>query len=414
MKRRLRVLLSAYACEPHRGSEPGVGWNQVRQAARFHEVWVLTRANNRRAIESELARLPQPHIHWHYYDLPGWLRCWKRGARGIHAYYYLWQLGAYRRMRRLQRRVRFDLVHHVTFVNYWTPSLLAFLPVPLLWGPVGGGESAPRALRATFSWRGRLFELSRDVARRIGELDPLVRLTARRARLALATTPETASRLQRLGCASVRVLGVTALEQRDLDSLAAPAPGASGRLRLLSVGTLSHLKGYHLSLEAFARMKDGFPGASYWLVGGGPERKRLARLAGRLGLGQSVRFLGSLPREQVLRLLSGADLFVHPSLHDSGCWACLEAMAAGRPVLCFDLGGPAVHVSPECGIRLPAAGRAQAVRELAGAMRRLGADPQLRAAMGQAGRTCARRLFSWEAKGELLREIYRQLAGSGS
>ncbi len=409
MKRRLRVLLSAYACEPHRGSEPGVGWNQVRQAARFHEVWVLTRANNREAIESELARNPLPHVHWKYYDLPGWLRFWKKGVRGIHLYYYLWQLGAYRRFRRLHKEIRFDLAHHVTFVNYWTPSLMALLPVPFLWGPVGGGESAPGCFRATFSWRGRAFELFRDIARWIGEHDPLVRMTARRARLALATTPETAARLTRLGCPSVRLLGVSALEESDLEKLAARTTTSGAALRLLSAGTLSHLKGYHLGLEAFARTKNRLSGATYWLIGNGPERRRLMKLADRLGLEDRVRFLGTLPRERVLQILTGGDVFVHPSLHDSGSWACLEAMAAGCPVVCFDLGGPAVHISPEYGIKLPATDREQAVERLSEAMLLLGTDRQLRARMGQAGRRSARQLFSWERKGRRLRALYLQL-----
>ena len=48
----MKLLISAYACEPGLGSEPGAGWNCVRQAARFHEVWVLTRENNREPIEN--------------------------------------------------------------------------------------------------------------------------------------------------------------------------------------------------------------------------------------------------------------------------------------------------------------------------------------------------------------------------
>ena len=52
MNGRLRILLSAYACEPDRGSEPGVGWNWVRHLAREHEVWVITRSNNRGIIDA--------------------------------------------------------------------------------------------------------------------------------------------------------------------------------------------------------------------------------------------------------------------------------------------------------------------------------------------------------------------------
>ncbi|MGB8801257.1 MAG: hypothetical protein WCC97_11250, partial [Candidatus Acidiferrales bacterium] len=66
MGRPLKILLSAYACEPDKGSEPGVGWNHVKQAARFHDVWVLTRSNNRASIERALATEPMPNVHWIY------------------------------------------------------------------------------------------------------------------------------------------------------------------------------------------------------------------------------------------------------------------------------------------------------------------------------------------------------------
>src|SRR6266511_405878 len=93
--RRLKVLISVYACEPDKGSEPGVGWNWVKQIARFHEVWAITRANNRDPIERELAKQPMPNVRWVYFDLPKWSRFWKKGPRGVHLYYYLWQIGAY-------------------------------------------------------------------------------------------------------------------------------------------------------------------------------------------------------------------------------------------------------------------------------------------------------------------------------
>ena len=68
--RRLKVLMSAYACEPGRGSEPGVGWVVASEMARYHDVWVITRPNHRPFIEAELARNPQPDLHFVYWDLP--------------------------------------------------------------------------------------------------------------------------------------------------------------------------------------------------------------------------------------------------------------------------------------------------------------------------------------------------------
>jgi hypothetical protein len=85
----MKILISAYACEPGKGSEPGAGWNWIMEAARHNEVWAITRANNRGAIEIESAKGITPDVNWIYYDLPRWARFWKKGARGMRIYYYL-------------------------------------------------------------------------------------------------------------------------------------------------------------------------------------------------------------------------------------------------------------------------------------------------------------------------------------
>ena len=80
-----RILLSAYACEPGKGSEPAVGWMWAMElAAAGHEVWVITRAANRAAIESELQQRERTGLHFEYYDLTPWVLRWKRAGRGIH------------------------------------------------------------------------------------------------------------------------------------------------------------------------------------------------------------------------------------------------------------------------------------------------------------------------------------------
>ncbi len=408
VKRRLRVLLSAYACEPGKGSEPGVGWNLARHLAEHHEVWVLTRANNRPAIEAELARSPVPGLHFVYHDLPPWARFWKRGQRGVQFYYYLWQVTAIPLVRRLHREVGFDVAHHVTFGKYWSPSTLALLRgVPFVWGSVGGGESAPLAFWRTFGLRGIAYEIARTVARFLGELDPLVRLTARRASLALASTPETVARLKRLGVERVATMPQLALPPEETEVLSNIPPPPAGPVRFLSIGRLLHWKGFHLGLEAFARSE--IEDAEYWIVGEGPERRSLEHLARRLGVADRVRFFGQLPRQQVLELLAQAHALVHPSLHDQSPTVCLEAMAAARPVICLELGGPAVQVTEETGFKIPAITPEQAVRDLAEAMLRLAKGPELRISMGEAGRRRVRECFNGDKKGEWIREVYQSI-----
>jgi glycosyltransferase involved in cell wall biosynthesis len=405
----LKVLLSAYACEPGRGSEPGVGWNVAVEAARRHDVWAITRANNRPVIEAELARNPMPSLRMVYYDLPRWARWWKRGARGVQLYYYLWQLGLYSVIKRLHRTIAFDVTHHVTFVKYWVPSLLPCIPAPFLWGPIGGGESAPKSLQADCGWRGSLYEVLRRIARACGERDPLVLATARSSAIALAVTEETARRLHAIGAKHVELssqVGLSAAERAYLGEL--DSPTASGPVRFLSLGNLLHLKGFHLGLRAFAA--SNLADAEYWLIGDGPYRRQLERLARSLGIEDKVYFWGFLPRAEALVKLGQCHVLVHPTLHDSGGWVCLEAMAAGRPVICLDLGGPAVQVRNETGFKIPALQPDQVVKDMARAMARLATDSRLRVRMGQAAKDRVASKYTWERKGEFLSALYEELA----
>jgi glycosyltransferase involved in cell wall biosynthesis len=353
-----------------------------------------------------MAERPFVKVNWVYFDLPRWASFWKTGRRGVHAYYCLWQLGAYFVARKLHRQVGFDRVHHVTIANYWLPIFLALLPVPFVWGPVGGGESAPRSFRRCFSLRGRVFELLRDLARSLGQLDPLVRLTARRARVSLAQTEETALRLRKMGCRKVIVLSHVRLPSDMIARLKGIAVRQSEPFRLVSVGNLLHWKGFELGLRAFAHFQLWTPAAEYWIIGDGPERKGLANLAERLGVAERVTFWGTIPRQRVIRKLAKCDVLLHPSLHDSGGWVCAEAMAAGRPVVCLDLGGPAVQVTEQTGIKVPAISPEQAVRDLATAMLHLARNPDTKARMGEASRRRVEEQFAWTNKGARMRQIY--------
>jgi glycosyltransferase involved in cell wall biosynthesis len=406
----LRILISAYACEPGIGSEPGVGWNWTQQMGRYHEVWVITRANNQEPIEKALAAKPLPNVHWVYFDLPRWARLWKKRQRGVHLYYYLWQIGAYSVARKLHRSVGFNLVHHVTFVNYWMPSFMALLPIPFIWGPVGGGESAPRSFWRSFSLRGKAYERLRDLVRFLAEFDPFVRLAARRATMGLATTPKTEKRLRALGCRQVLVFSEAGVPRRDIEELRALPIREGSPVRFLSLGRLLHWKGFELSLRAFARFARRYPASEYWIVGDGPERRRLEKLARNLGLASKVRFWGMIRRSQVLGRLADCDVLLHPSLHDSGGWVCLEAMAAGRPVVCLDLGGPALQVTVDTGMKVPATSPEQVVSDLAAAFYKLASSPELRARLSLGARERVEEHFDWEKKGLWMAKLYQSLS----
>jgi glycosyltransferase involved in cell wall biosynthesis len=405
----MKILMSAYSCEPGRGSEPGVGWNMVRAVAQHHEVWVLTRPDESgEVIKAELARNPVPNLHFVYFTLPIWGGGWRWGESGaMQVHYYLWQIQAYFVARKLHQEIGFDAAHHVTFVKYSNPSFLALLPIPFIWGPVGGGESAPASFWQDFSWRAKGYEWARAAVRRLGELDPFVRLTGQRSAVVRATTEDTGDRLRRLGAKAVQVVTESGLSAEEIAQLSqCPVPPAAP-MRFISMGRLLHWKGFHLGIRAFAHAN--LPDSEYWILGDGVEQQRLQVLAAELGVASQVKFLGKLPRAETLEKLADCHVLVHPSLHDSGGWVCLEAMAAGRPVLCLDLGGPAVQVTEETGIKIPALNPSQAVRGLASAMVHLAVNEEWRSRLGSAGQLRVQELYSWQAKGEELSQLYQTL-----
>jgi glycosyltransferase involved in cell wall biosynthesis len=166
-----------------------------------------------------------------------------------------------------------------------------------------------------------------------------------------------------------------------------------------------------MGLKAFSVFLREFPSSEYWFVGDGPERRNLELIAERLSIADRVRFYGELPRIETLRKLSESDMLVHPSLHDSGGWVCLEAMALGKPVLCLDLGGPGMQVTDETGFKLRAKTTRQTVHDLGDAMSQLAGDSNLSLKMGEAARRRVAEIFDWDKKGDWINKIYQELVG---
>jgi glycosyltransferase involved in cell wall biosynthesis len=330
-----RIVAFEYACEPDKGSEPGAGWAWARVLATLGETWVVTRANNREAIEQALEATPErDRLHFVYVDLPPWARSWKKGQRGVHLYYLLWQIAALRAARRLNRHERFTLAWHLTFANAWFGSLAPLVGPPFVYGPVGGGVGMPplRLIRLLGAPAVR-FELARASARALGRyVNPLARLAWARARVVLVQNRETAAWLPPRHRAKVSVFPNPVLDASvERERAAADPPTA------LFAGRLLAWKGAALAVAAIARTPD-------WrllVCGAGRDERQLRTLADQLGLDGRVRFLGRRTREDVFGLMrSEADVLLFPSLREEAGWIVVEALACGLPVVCLDRGGP--------------------------------------------------------------------------
>ena len=422
MKR--RVLACAYACSPGSsserfgGGEPILGWNIVKQLGRFHDVNVLTSTQNRGAIEAELQREPLPNVQFHYVDLPGWLQSLQRFQGGIQTYAYLWQLRAYFAARSLHQRFRFDAFHHVTYANDWMASFIgALLPIPFIRGPGGGAHRTPKAFLREYSLQGRIWEWLRGLGQWLFRHDPFFVLGHWRARAILVCNREALEAIPRKWKQKAHLFPVNGIGSKEL-SLSVPAKLTSEKFRVLSAGKLLRIKGFALAIRAFKAFVEHCPeiqslgNPEFIIIGDGPELPRLQALVSQLRLQNQVRFEHWMRREEVLAKMASCDVFLFASVRDGGGAVVVEAMAAGKPIICLDIAGPAMHVTDDCGIKITPQSPEQVVREMATALERLYMDRELRIRMGRAGRERAEQVYHWDRLGKRLMEIYQVALGS--
>jgi glycosyltransferase involved in cell wall biosynthesis len=331
----LKVLLSAFACEPGRGSELEAGFRTLLAAGSRHDVWVLTLPRSIPALEDALRHHPRRssiHLEPLGLDLLDSERLRPRGAVGFQLRYDRWQRLAGGRARALDDKIGFDLMHHVTVSSYWTRLGIGSTDKPLVWGPVGGGVDPPVRLLVSLGLRGASEAVARILVRPVIANLPPIHRSRRHVVVLLAQNEATARRIG--GAGLVRVVS---------NALAVEPDGSLNegeRTRdLLFVGRLVAWKGPMLALRGLRELNDRR--AVLRFCGIGPEQARLEKAARRWGLGRRVRFEGYLPREELLRLLAKAGALIHPALHEEAGLSVAEALSLGTPVVCLDRGGPA-------------------------------------------------------------------------
>jgi glycosyltransferase involved in cell wall biosynthesis len=174
---------------------------------------------------------------------------------------------------------------------------------------------------------------------------------------------------------------------------------------LLFVGHLRYYKGLQYLLQALREL----PTARLMIVGEGPMENAWRSLADELGVGARVTFADHVPDPDLASIYAACDIFVLPSSERSEAFGLvqLEAMAAGKPVICTELGTGTsfVNVDGESGLVVPA----RDAHALAVAINRLIDDEPLRARMGAAGRARVEKEFQLDKMVDRILTLYENL-----
>ena len=365
-----RVLLVAYACDPCRGSEGGVGWNRAVQRRDSSIQPSSAKKRNlpkQSAADSESGAKSPACSSISFHNGGGnrnsgtslgwviWLTTCGNAERSG------WPSGCTRR----------------------TPSIWSTRSISQ---PIGNRVICRSSVRRSFGGRsverrtapgstGAVREFSRQPRKRCGtacnglqlRMSRRLRHNLRRAAV-LLTCNSTAQRdfahLHGVASELFPDTGITAI----LDTPREDRHG--GPLQILWAGQLIPRKAMDLLIEALARL----PEDVRWevrVVGDGPEKSRWQRLARQNGVDGRITWTGWVPHDEMPEQYRWADVFAFTSVRDNMGTVVLEAMGAGVPILCLDHQGAHDAVTDSCGIKIPVVSPQDTIAQLAGAIESL-------------------------------------------
>ena len=392
-----KVLLSAYACIPNLGSEEGTGWTYATTLSdNGIEVHCLTKKDGMAVIEPILAEGFFPNLTVHYVLVPEWVNKFcGYNLIGMYFHYIFWQWCAYKTAHRLDQTHRFDLVHHVTYGSIQLGSFMYKLYKPFVFGPVGGGQQAPKSLKRYFgsywsreqmrTWVGTILQYTNPGFYKSVKLADQVIVTNMDT-YALARRLRPVQPIERIWDAGLGASFIPEIpiNHRPDTSIANP------RLKLLWIGRLLPRKALELTIHALSKVDPLLP-VSLTIVGGkGEVASQVPQYIEQYGVGDRVHWVGHVTFQEVREFYTQSDALFFTSLRDSCPHQLLEAMAYSLPVITLNLHGQAELVNEKTGLRIDITNEEQVTNDLARAVEWMYAHPEERLKMGRAGYEFAR------------------------
>ncbi len=348
-----KILISAYACIPDRGSEEGNGWNYSSIIShQGYRVWCITRNVGQKQIDAKMTSCPNPNLTFVYVTVPRWIDdVYDKGLFGLYFHYIYWQWAAAKVALTLHKKHAFDLVHHVSYTSLQLGSFLYRLNCPFIYGPVGGGQEAPGAFRHYFKQYWVKERLRSAVSKLMLRVNPGCYESVRRADYVLSWNEDTTRMIHKLGRRHGvdKVFGGIDKHFIPTEPMHRPARRV---LELLWVGRLMPRKGLELTLHGLSKV-DPACQVHFTIVGDGEMGQYVSEYIRQYGLEKRVTWAGNVPYTDLKAYYANADVFYFTSLRDTGPGQLMEAMGYTLPVVTLHLHGQAELVNDSTGIRVP-------------------------------------------------------------
>lgn len=360
-----KILIIAFACKPNAGSESGVGWNFAKLIQDFGEVYVLVRdAENQKELLLNNKELKVKYI---FYDLPNYISKFQNkqvnnGQKYMELYYLAWQIGAIKYIVKNYGRDYFHIVHHITFVSATLPSFFVYLKSKFIWGPISSNDLIPKGIATTTTYM-KLYV--KDIMKKIIRMFSITfQIDKRKASYIIANTSDIFNKLNLKDEVRLVTIPSIGIEEKGGSNSEKIIP-INTSVNIISIGEFLDIKNFDITIEAFSKYHTINPNSKLYLVGDGPNRKKLEKLVMNLELVNDVVFVGWISRKEVYEYLKNiAHILLFPTSEKAGM-VILESLQNNVPVVGMNFGGPKEFVTDNSGILVDIKNRMQIVNDLA-------------------------------------------------
>lgn len=405
----MKILYSAFECNPGIGSDAYVGWSWAKEMSKMAEVHVLTNEGNRVNIEAYISEHSDKHATFHYVPLPPVLKKILKGRKGYFTSYVIWQWYAYKYAKKLNNKVHFDITHHVAIADFRIVGLLWKLKVPYVLGPIGGGQETFPQLNhyiRNYKKNEKIRSLINDFACSL----PLYKKGVKRAAKVFVSNDETIQKMRKHIGNNVELNRLCELGV-DADYLNARADlrhNKNEKVHILVSGRMMYRKGIELLLDSVSVLEFDTPFVVD-LYGGGHQIEDVKRQIQERKLQERVILHGKVPFDEMPRIYAEADILALPSLRETTGTAVIEAMANKLPVVALNQNGVKYLVQNDCGILVDIKNREETVAAYAKALKTLTEDYNLRIRLGNNGYERLQKEYTWEVKSKEMMEVYKSI-----
>lgn len=402
----MKILVIAYACEPNRGSEPGIGWNWVRQVGKQQgvDITVITRANNRKVIEEFYKLNPDDGIEFIYYDLPQVILKHKKGDKGIKLFFTLWQIGVVKFIKTRQLEKSFDIIWDFNFGSLALPTFCYMLGKKFFIGPVSTKESIPEAYIRCMNFKERTKYRIQHFMRTHLWTNPFTWYALNNASFIL-TCNEMSRKYLPKGSKSISVFhnGLDLSENVEVENhIGKP-------LHLIYSGRLIKSKNIALAIEAINQLNPAKGKLVFSIYGNGPEKNKLEALVNKYGMEDIIEFCPKVIQKDLFEVYKSGDIYLFPSLLEISSTSVMEAMYFGLLPICLNIDCMDYIFDNDAVIKVDNISFEEDSKNLAKAIKVLYDDRKLLLDKRIECRNIARDGYVWSKKDDEIRKVVDEL-----